>query len=221
MICLYHWLSYLLISCSPHPGPQDSSKLLLLASQQLENGFPVSNILSDTSFMAIHPNSSFRRLIRKYAGTDPLTIAAASEPGERIVVTGYVKNKQGRSVRDAMVYCYQTDERGFYGMKATHVPGDQGDRLHARLFAYMKTDSAGRFVIHTIHPRGYPKSPLPAHIHCEVEAPGYNPLITELLFDEDPRLQGDQRTKSTGEGFIIAPGVHGQYVYQITLHKEG
>lgn len=219
MICLYKWLSYLLVSCSLHAGPQDSTKLLLLASQELENGFSTSTVLSDTIFMAIHPNSSFRQLIRKYSTADLLTIASPTEPGEKIIVNGYVKNIQGEPIMNAMVYCYQTDDRGFYAMEGTHVPGNQGDRLHARLFGYVKTDVNGRFVLHTIHPRGYPKSELPSHIHCEVVAVGYNILITELLFDEDQRLQGEQRTRSLREGFIIAKREHNRYVYQLNLHK--
>ena len=203
MICLYKWLSYIFVSCSLQTGPQDSSRLLLLVSQELENGFPTSRILTDTSFMSIHPNNNFRQLIRKYSGPGPLTIAGPFEPGEKIQVTGYVKNYQGESIRDAMIYCYQTDDRGYYAMNGTHVPGNQGDRLHARLFGYVKTDTNGRFVLHTIHPRGYPKSALPSHIHCEVEASGYNTIITELLFDEDPRLQGDQEPGASKKDFSL------------------
>ncbi len=221
MICLYKWLSCLLVPCSLYAGPQDSSRLLLRASQELANGLSTSRILSDTGFMDIHSNNVFRQLIRKYSTSDPLTLAGPSEPGEKILVTGYVKNKQGEPILDAIVYCYQTDDRGFYAMNGTHVSGTQGDRLHARLFGYVKTDANGRFVLHTIHPRGYPKSSLPSHIHCEVEASGYNTIITELLFDEDPRLQGDQRSRSIKEGFLIAKAEHNNYIYLLELHKDG
>ncbi|MFI5154617.1 MAG: hypothetical protein ACHQEM_00435 [Chitinophagales bacterium] len=221
MICLYKWLSYLLVSSSLYTASQDSSRLLLLASQELESGFSTSQILTDTSFIAIHPNKAFRLLIRKYSGADPLTITGPSEPGEKILVTGYVRDKQAAPIRNAMVYCYQTDDRGYYAMNQTHVSGNQGDRLHARLFGYVRTDANGRFVLHTIHPRGYPMSSLPSHIHCEVEASGYNTIITELLFDEDPRLQGDQRNRSINEGFLIAKAEHNSYIYLLEMHKDG
>jgi len=35
-------------------------------------------------------------------------------------------------------------------------------------FGYAKTDTSGKFEIHTVKPSGYPQSELPAHIHVEV-----------------------------------------------------
>jgi protocatechuate 3,4-dioxygenase beta subunit len=104
------------------------------------------------------------------------------------------------------LYIYQTNDEGWYSDRAAHVGGVEGDRKHARLFGYLKTDGEGRFEVRTIRPSGYPDSNLPAHLHVEVE-PANKPggsLITEIQFDDDPRLTAEWRKRSQKEGFVIA-----------------
>jgi protocatechuate 3,4-dioxygenase beta subunit len=45
---------------------------------------------------------------------------------------------------------------------------NEGDRRHARLFGYLRTDENGKFEFSTVKPKGYPNSTLPAHIHIEI-----------------------------------------------------
>jgi protocatechuate 3,4-dioxygenase beta subunit len=69
----------------------------------------------------------------------------------------------------------------------------------------MRTDEDGRFELHTIRPAGYPNSDLPAHIHVEIEPAASNSrtLVTEIQFDNDPRLTAEWRERSRKEGFRI------------------
>ena len=119
-----------------------------------------------------------------------------------------------------MGYCILTADK-------PHVGGNSGDQRHARLFGYAKTDASGKFEIHTVKPSGYPQSDLPAHIHVEITGlAGYQPRITEFLFDDDERLVGNIRANAQGEAFIISepertdPPFQQQFKYTITLLKN-
>jgi protocatechuate 3,4-dioxygenase beta subunit len=83
----------------------------------------------------------------------------------------------------------------------------EGDRKHARLFGYVTTDGAGKFELRTIRPAGYPESDLPGHIHLEVSSTDGLGLITEIQFEDDPRLTPRMRDRSRAEQFVIAPVV--------------
>jgi protocatechuate 3,4-dioxygenase beta subunit len=86
------------------------------------------------------------------------------------------------------------------------------------LFGYVRTNENGRFELVTIKPKGYPQSTLPEHIHIEVTTENGN-RISELLFDDDPRLVGETRSRSVNEGFVISKntGTDKQPVYSYTV----
>ena len=174
----------------------------------------------DTSFLFIHPHTPFRELIKSHAKGNVLQYVTNFERGIPIGVNCVVKGSDGKPVQNALVYCYQTDERGWYGADAPHFTGMEGDRRHARLFGYLITDNSGQFHLSTIHPRGYPNSNLPSHIHIEITAPGYNTIITEFLFDEDPRLTPEVRTRAKNEGFIIQTLNNGTYNYMLIMSRQ-
>jgi len=217
MYCRVQLFFLLLISGNLFAQSNDSLASLQKARSLLQSDTSVEQILTDTQWMFLHAKTEFRELIREFGKNSKLTIITNREPGEKINVYGFVKDGNGHPLADAMVYVYHTDNRGFYAFDTTHVLGYEGDRRHARLFGYLKTDNEGRFTLQTIHPKGYPKSSLPSHIHCEIESPGHNTLITELLFDEDPRLTPGQRIRSQQEGFIISKEKDRAYSYVISL----
>ncbi len=198
---------------------KDTTTALQEVKSLLQSG-TTEKILTNDQWMFLHAKTEFRELIKQFAKGSELTIIAPSENGEKINVEGFVKDDKDNPVADAMVYVYHTDNRGYYAFDTTHVFGNEGDRRHARLFGYLKTDEHGKFVLHTIHPRGYPRSVLPSHIHCEIGSPGYNGIITELRFDEDPRLTATQRAQSQSEHFFIAKKENNIYSYTIILIKK-
>jgi protocatechuate 3,4-dioxygenase beta subunit len=122
-----------------------------------------------------------------------------------MIVTGSVRRSDGRPLGAARVYVYQTSAKGWYSDKAPHVSGMEGDTRHARLFGYMLADPEGKFEFRTVHPTGYPRSDLPAHIHIMVTpAGGSSPgLVSEIRFDDDPRMTEPMKESSRREGYLV------------------
>ena len=189
------------------------------------NKATISQILTDKKYDAVHPETSFRELIKKYCKAEVISIATDTIPGRKIKVIGAIKNTDGKPIADALVYLYHTDARGWYAADAPHISMNEGDMRHARLFGYVKTGNDGKFELHTIKPSGYPQSDLPAHIHVHIDVNGYQSLVTEFLFDDDERLVGKIRENSTRNNFLISePQKTGlpfaqKFSYAITLQK--
>ena len=195
------------------------------ANKLKTNKATISQILTDKKYDAVHPETSFRELIKKYCKAGLISIVTDTIPGKKIKVVGTVKNAAGKPVAGALVYLYHTDSRGWYAADAPHVLMNEGDMRHARLFGYVKTDKCGMFELHTIKPSGYPKSDLPAHIHIHVEADGYQPVITEFLFDDDERLVRKIRENAVRDGFPVAkpektePPFEQKFSYLVTIRE--
>jgi protocatechuate 3,4-dioxygenase beta subunit len=204
----------------------DKDALIKEAEEKLKNNkASISQILIDKKYDAVHPETEFRELIKKYCKSEIISIATDTIPGRKIKVSGTVKDQNGKPIVDALVYLYHTDSRGWYAADAPHVSMNEGDMRHARLFGYVKTDKDGKFELHTIKPAGYPKSDLPAHIHVHVSANGYQSFETEFLFDDDERLIGKIRENSIRNNFMIAKPEKTEspfaqkFSYSITLQK--
>jgi protocatechuate 3,4-dioxygenase beta subunit len=195
---------------TPAPAPEESEvakKLIDPATAALRSGASTSDILTDATFLPVHEWPRFRKSIRENARSSTLAITQPREPGDSLVVSGRVLDKGGQPVKKALVYVYQTSAKGWYSDRAAHIGAVEGDRKHARLFGYLVTDDDGKFELRTIRPAGYPNSDLPAHVHIEVERPDGKSalLLTEIQFDDDPRLTKEWRDRSRKEGFLIAP----------------
>ena len=204
--------------------PSDTLKRLNEIQKELSAGkVSIEVVLTNAKWMDLHASTSFREMIKQFAPADSLNIIAGNEPGKPITVIVYIMDRTNRPLKKQLVYFYHTDNRGWYGYKGTHVNGIEGDRRHARLFGYVKTDDQGRVVLRTIKPTGYPGSELPAHIHFEVPMENGNGLITELLFDNDPRLIEPMRQRMLGEGAVISKPIttnEGALVFLYTLHTH-
>lgn len=216
----------LCVSCRS-TAQSDSTLLLKEATIKLQNkSVTVSGILADKKYLAIHPVTAFRELIKENSNTDILQISTPDEPGKKIRVLGTITNKEGQPVTGALVYMYQTDYKGWYAAGSPHVGGNEGDMQHARLFGYVKTDANGKFELNTIKPSGYPRSDLPAHIHVHVWADGYTAFVNEFLFDDDDRLVGKIREQSVSNQFMISKPekttalFDQQFSYNMILDKQ-
>ena len=110
-----------------------------------------------------------------------VTIAESSEPGPRLTVSGRVLGSDGRPIAGASIYAYQTDANGEY---VKGMSGGGSDR--PRLFGYLRSDAQGRYSFSTIKPGSYPNSRNPGHIHFEISAPGHEPRVYEIVFENDP-----------------------------------
>ena len=190
----------------PSSESTQAAALIEKAQSALSTGRLTSDILADPVFMPVHAHTRFRNLIRDNARTSRTILVTPGEPGETLVVSGMLRDAAGRAVAGALVYAYHTSAKGWYSDTAPHLSGMGGDPGHARLFGYMTTGADGAFEFRTIRPAGYPGSELPAHIHFEIKPPAGkgDPLVTEIQFDDDPRLTQEWRERSHADGFVIA-----------------
>jgi protocatechuate 3,4-dioxygenase beta subunit len=107
-------------------------------------------------------------------------LAAANEPGSRMLVKGRVVREDGQTpIANASIYVYQTDASGRY------APGNARDDMNPRLKAYLRSDASGRYEFTTIRPGSYPGTNNPGHIHYVVSAPGFEQRVTEIVFEGD------------------------------------
>jgi len=139
-----------------------------------------------------------------------------SERGDRMVVRGIVTDKDKKPVANASVYLYHTDNDGRYNNEE-HRPGFGGEK--PRLYAYMRTDSVGRYVYGGIRPAAYPGLTLPAHVHFVVQAEGFQPRVLEFWFEGDPMITADHIAGQAKDPdrFLIRPAKRDtNRVWQIT-----
>lgn len=127
-------------------------------------------------------------------------IADAAEPGERLVVTGYVYQQDGVTPAPGVViYAYHTNAEGIYPKR-----GDEtgNGRRHGYLRGWVKTDTTGRYRFQTIRPAAYQShGGEPAHIHYTIQPPGGAEYwLDGAWFADDPRVNGDQIASLTRRG---------------------
>lgn len=123
-----------------------------------------------------------------------LTLAPASEPGQRMIVTGRLFRKDGKTPRPGVVIgAYQTDAKGDYGRDA-EVPE------WARLHGWLRTDSLGRYEIRTIRPGAYPQQNFAQHIHFVIQSGDDWDGSNELQFEDDRLVSSAARERSRREG---------------------
>ena len=120
------------------------------------------------------------------------TLAPASEPGTRLIVTGRVFDASGtKPVAGVIVYAFHTDAAGLYNRRGIDEP---------RLRGWVRTDAQGKFELRTIRPASYPNDGPPAHIHFEAWGAGYAKQFSALEFADDPKIKPADLAKSRAKG---------------------
>ncbi len=185
---------------------QDPSAAIKQIDDQLSKGsVTIDAVLSNAAYMNLHKLTEFRSVIKKHAKGMSVTMVTDKEQGAQTTVKGKLLSADKTPLANTLVYVYQTDHRGWYADDKPHVEQNEGDRGHARLFGYLRTNAQGEFELKTIRPASYPNSTLPQHIHFEAFSNnGRSLIITELLFDDDPMLVGDLRERFLREGFVVS-----------------
>ena len=91
-------------------------------------------------------------------------IAASTEPGERLVITGTVYQEDRTTpAADVLIYAYHTNIEGVYPKRGDELGNG---KYHGYLRGWIKTDSRGRYRFETIRPAPYEThGGGPAHIH--------------------------------------------------------
>ncbi|HVG30669.1 MAG TPA: hypothetical protein VM864_13255 [Pyrinomonadaceae bacterium] len=126
-------------------------------------------------------------------------MAPASEPGERMEISGIIYQADGKTpAPNVILYVYHTDAKGYYSPApdATNIA-----RRHGHLRGWLKTNANGGYKFTTIRPAPYPGRDNPAHIHPIVKEPDKNEYyIDEYVFDDDPLLTEEKRSKLENRG---------------------
>ncbi len=149
-----------------------------------------SDVLVDSAFDALRADDRARVRLRELLGShaveSSITLVAAGEPGEPMIVSGVVRTREGDAVPGALVYVYHTDARGIYSARGDGDP---------RLFGYLRTGPDGEFELKTIRPASYPGMNVDQHMHFVITAAGHQDKRTRLGFSDDPYWQ--RRTPGT------------------------
>lgn len=106
------------------------------------------------------------------------SLVSRGDPGERLVLAGFVLTRGCRPVPGAVVDIWQTDARGAY------------DNAGFDLRGHVLTDERGRYWFETVVPGAYPGRT--AHIHVKVQAPGQPVLTTQLYLPNEQRNTRDR-----------------------------
>ncbi|MEM7353148.1 MAG: hypothetical protein AAF657_20305 [Acidobacteriota bacterium] len=121
------------------------------------------------------------------------TLIEAGEPGESLIVTGTVFGPDGATPAAGItLYAYHTDAAGLYS--------ETNDNTDPRIKATLRTDTMGRYELHTIKPAPYPGGGVPAHIHYRLSGAGYTEQRFDLHFEDDPYLSRGMRERSAKLG---------------------
>lgn len=115
-------------------------------------------------------------------------IAPESEPGDRLVVAGFVYRYDGVTpAPDVLIYVYHTNAQGIYPKRGDEVGNG---RRHGYLRGWLKTDARGHYRFETIRPAAYEShGGEPAHIHYTVQPPGgVEYWLDGAWFADDPRV---------------------------------
>lgn len=205
----------------------DETALELLA-RAFERGLSwPTRVLADARFGDLLRADERRERVRALLGERParrsLRIVAPDEPGQPLVLSGTVRDPDGRPVPRALVSLYQTDDAGWY------APGSSSGR-NARLFGRVVGDDAGRWRVRTVVPGYYADSDGNGlrHVHIGFRAEGYEPFEghrASLYFRDDPNLVGDNLAEIRSDGCAILerrPNAEGvtSVVYPVVLERE-
>jgi protocatechuate 3,4-dioxygenase beta subunit len=110
-----------------------------------------------------------------------VVVAGPEERGERLIVSGRVLDG-ATPVPGVSIFVFQTDVEGRYSRELT---GNEAE-LKPRLKGLMRSDADGRYEYETIRPGHYDGNA--AHVHYLVRMAGFNPLLLDLWFEDDPVL---------------------------------
>jgi catechol 1,2-dioxygenase len=140
------------------------------------------------------------------------------ENGTQLLITGQVRDLEGKPLTGAELDIWQADADGYYSGFAPHIPD-------GNLRGIVVTDDEGRFEIQTVQPAPYqiptdgPTGRMiaaagwhawrPAHVHLIVSADGHRSVTTQLYFAGDEWLDSDI-AEATKPELILSPADDGR-----------
>ncbi len=125
------------------------------------------------------------------SGTSEITnLNTQNLPGTSIIVSGTIYSDANNQtpVANAILEIWHADDGGIY-----HPVGDgnvsnyQPSQITLR--GFVVTDGQGRYTFQSIRPGLYPGRP--RHFHYRVTANGYQTLVTQIYFQDDPSTSNE------------------------------
>jgi protocatechuate 3,4-dioxygenase beta subunit len=113
----------------------------------------------------------------KLGSPERTNTAEQGTTGNKLVVEGYVFDRNCQPIANAWLDFWQTDGSGAY------------DNVGYNLRGHQYTDETGRYRLETVRPVEY--GPRTAHIHVKVRANDDSPVLTAQLF-----LPGERRNQA-------------------------
>jgi len=141
-------------------------------------------------------------------------LAAPSEPGEPLRISGRVMQSDGCSpLANAIVDAWHANAQGEYynvGDDRHDPPGEY--RLRGRV----RTNAKGEYRFDTIMPGNYSLGTMmrPRHVHFVVTHPDVSKLVTQMYFSGDPNLDHDPLVKDS----LIVEKTGESVRFDIVLH---
>ena len=174
----------------PVPDRIDTLQTILRINASDDTARRALRAIADDASTSSSTYERIRAVLAQYPWSARAVIASDTEPGQKLIVSGIVRDAGGKPIAGALLHVFHTDAQGHYARERVM------DEPHARLFAYIRTGADGRFEFSTIRPGGYPGRPdrqgeqwrIPSHVHFEVTAPGYASRSFQMVFDDDPRM---------------------------------
>ena len=146
------------------------------------------------------------------------SLAAATEPGDRIRVSGNIYGGSGcQPLADVTLDVWQADASGKYDFQDAPQPRSP---LNYRLRGQVLSNARGRYEFTSIRPGNYETRA--KHIHFLVRRSGYEPLITQLYFAGDPKNHTDTIVKPSLIRVLEprADGLPAVLPFDIVLQRE-
>jgi protocatechuate 3,4-dioxygenase beta subunit len=158
-------------------------------------------VLMRTNDLPREESLRLRELLRRHSREASGELVPADEPGERIRISGTVRDEKGAPVGGVLVTVFQTDAQGLYSLRDKETRSM--DEPNSRIFGFLLTGADGRYEFGTVRPGGYPFARpgvegdaawIPQHIHMIFEAQGYRRFTCgsthscQVVFRDDPRM---------------------------------
>lgn len=191
LLCILFWIAGI-VQASMGASSQPTSATVAAGREPIV-GLPCDGCEAVFQGMPARPASETR-------------LVPATEPGERLLLSGTVTDAKGTPQPGIVIYAYQTNHRGRYP-RANNLSG--AAKRHGRLRGWARTDAAGRYTFRTIRPGNYPIFMEPQHIHMMVLEPGRCAyFLGDVLFADDRHLDQERRLKqqnARGGNGIVHP----------------
>lgn len=134
-------------------------------------------------------------------------LADPNEPGERLIVSGQVRNLDcSELIQNTVIDAWHANDAGAYDNSGYNLRG------------ITHSNSQGFYIFETILPGHYPNggSFRPSHIHIKITPPGFDTLTTQLYFEGDEYIPTDPAASITSGQFDAT-----HRIIPLTLNYEG